>query len=215
MVVHDMRSPLLVLTGLLSFVQDELAASSVAHLSEDLALAVHAAASVNRMANAMLDVSRLEEGKFPLERRTHDVVALCRDAIRQFSAVDRARTIELTGIPKLEVVCDGEVVGRIVENLLSNAIKYTPPGSAIQVSVQLAGAQVRISVLDQGSGVPIEERGLIFDKFVVGASHVAQRLHSAGLGLAFCKLAVEAHGGAIAVEDAQPRGSMFWFSLPV
>jgi signal transduction histidine kinase len=215
MVVHDMRSPLTVLTSLLSFVQEELRGSSCAHLSEELALAVHATASVNRMANAMLDVSRLEEGKFPLERRAHDVVALCRDVIRQFATVDRSRSIELTGMPELEVVCDGEVVGRVVENLLSNAIKYTPLGSAIRISVQLMGEQARISMLDQGPGVSAEERKQIFEKFVTGEAQAVTKLHSIGLGLAFCKLAVEAHGGAIAVESGHPRGSVFWFSLPI
>lgn len=215
MVVHDMRSPLTVLTGLLGFVQEELAGSPVAHLSMELALAVDATASINRMANAMLDVSRLEDGKFPLDRRAHDLVALCRDATQPFLALDRTRSIELTGLPRAEVVCDGEVVGRVLENLLSNALKYTPSGSAISLSVHPAGKQARVAVRDQGPGVPAEDRSKIFQKFVTGDRHGLHTMHSAGLGLAFCKLAVEAHGGAIGVDDAEQRGSVFWFSLPL
>jgi K+-sensing histidine kinase KdpD len=209
-----MRSPLCVLTSLLSYAQEELERSSFTQLAEELTLAVHAAASVNRMANAMLDVSRLEEGKFPLDKRAHDVVALCREAVRQFATLDRTRPIELTGMRKLDVVCDGEVVGRVVENLLSNAFKYTPAGSAIQISVQLAEKEARVAILDQGPGIAAEDRKLIFEKFVTGAGHAAHMLRSIGLGLAFCKLAVEAHGGAIGVDPGHPRGSVFWLSLP-
>jgi two-component system sensor histidine kinase KdpD len=110
--------------------------------------------------------------------------------------------------------CDGAIVRRVVENLVSNAIKHTPADAPVCIAVRAAGDRVRIEVTDGGPGVPSEARERIFEKFGTVEMRREQKYHSAGLGLSFCKLAVQAHGGTIGVESAEPQGSVFWFELP-
>ena len=128
--------------------------------------------------------------------------------------LDRARTIAVTASTAVATECDGDVLGRVIQNLISNAIKHTPASGRIEVSVTSWGDRVRVEVADEGPGVPADARAAIFEKFGAPKARVEQKYHSAGLGLAFCKLAVEAHGGAIGITPRSPRGSVFWFELP-
>lgn len=213
MVVHDMRSPLMILMMQLDLLQDGVATLGE-EATEDLRIASQSAASINRMANELLDVSRLEEGKLPLALAEADPSTLARAVSERLAGLDRSRTIDAVAAPGLRVRCDHGLITRVLENLVSNAIKYTPRGGAICIRCEPRPAGVRIAVQDEGPGVPPEARSRIFEKFQTGTAHQEAGFHSAGLGLAFCKLVVEAHGGRIGIEDAQPRGSIFWFELP-
>ncbi|MGD9921307.1 MAG: sensor histidine kinase, partial [Pseudorhodoplanes sp.] len=109
--------------------------------------------------------------------------------------------------------CDGAIIRRILENLVGNAIKHTPAGSHVRISISKRDGLVRVEVQDEGDGVPEEAREKIFEKFVTIQNRRARAYRSAGLGLAFCKLAIEAHEGAIGVDPRTPHGSTFWFEL--
>jgi signal transduction histidine kinase len=166
------------------------------------------------MASDLLDVSRLEDGKMPLARAEQDLGAVAADVARALGVLDRERTIELEVEKVRPVSCDGSLVRRILENLIVNAVKHAPAGGRVKISVAPSPGGIRIAVRDDGPGVPLAARQRIFDKFETLAARKEQRYHSAGLGLAFCKLAVEAHGGRIGVDAAEPHGSIFWFELP-
>lgn len=213
MVVHDMRSPLMVLMGHLELLQPDVARLG-GQSGEDLDNAIRGARALNRMANDLLDVSRLEEGKFPLDSGRHDIVQIVERVAGAVGVLDRGRSIGVTASTAVSTECDGDVLGRVVQNLLSNAVKHTPPGGRIDASVTSWGDRVRVEVADDGPGVPAEARAAIFEKFGATKARVEQKYHSAGLGLAFCKLAVEAHGGSIGVTARSPRGSVFWFEIP-
>lgn len=214
MVIHDMRSPLASLVMLLEHMHAGLGAALGDDVAEDLRIAVQAAAAANRMANDVLDVSRLEDGKLPLDRSRHDLVALCRDVVAGRRGLDRSADVAIDGDGALLVDCDPGLVRRVIENLVGNAIKHTPAGCPIRVAARAGSGQVRVEVRDGGGGVPVEARAKIFEKFgTLGARHDGA-FHSSGLGLAFCKLAVEAHGGRIGVDAGSPVGSVFWFELP-
>jgi two-component system sensor histidine kinase/response regulator len=214
MVIHDMRSPLAALMTLLELVQRDASCKLGKRAAEDLQYAVQTAATVNRLANDVLDVSRLEEDKLPIERKLNDVVTICREVSAPLQALDRRRRIVVDATNAVEAPCDRDIVRRVLENLVSNAIKHTPTGGQIRISVVRDEAGVRVSVHDQGAGVPPEARSRIFEKFGTAECRNDQVYHSAGLGLTFCKLAVEAHGGQIGVDSAEPTGSIFWFVLP-
>jgi signal transduction histidine kinase len=109
---------------------------------------------------------------------------------------------------------DAELLRRVIENLVSNAIKHTPRDGRLRVDVASTPACVRIAVRDEGPGVPPNARERIFERFSATGLSTESGRHSVGLGLAFCKYAVEAHGGTIRVESAQPRGSTFIVELP-
>lgn len=214
MVVHDMRSPLAVLAGHLQLLRDSALERLDEEEAEDLNGAERATDVLRRMANELLDVSRLEEGQLPLRREEHDLAALVVTVVNDLGSVARERAIQLELPAVATTLCDASLIHRVLENLLGNAIKHTADGENLRVSVAADAQRVRVEVADSGPGVPAEARQRIFEKFAtLGATSTTQ--HSAGLGLAFCKLAVEAHGGAIGVEPRLPRGSIFWFELPL
>jgi len=214
MLVHDMRSPLMAIMGHLAMVEDEAKAKLGAESLGDLSAAARSAADISRMANDLIDVSRLEAQQVPIDWREHDIGAIIRDVADSFAGLDACRALELALPERLSVRCDGGLVRRVIENLLGNAIKHTPSSAAILVSAEVRPGGARVSVFDEGPGIPPEARERIFDKFAVASLRRDHRYHSAGLGLAFCKLAVLAHGGRIGVDPRLPRGSEFWFELP-
>jgi signal transduction histidine kinase len=210
MIVHDMRSPLSVLIINLGMIRADVTGEVQTSVDD----AIQAARSLNRMASTLLDVSRLEAGKMPLNLAPCDVGKLAETARTALAALDPARSIELSCPTPVTVSCDGDLVRRVLENLISNGIKHTPTGGRLQIEVVALPGRVRVWVQDEGPGVPVEAQQRIFEKFGAAAARKDQTYHSVGLGLAFCKLAVEAHGGSIGVERVVPRGSRFWFELP-
>jgi two-component system, sensor histidine kinase and response regulator len=214
MLVHDMLSPLSALTVLLADVQNDCGGELDQHIREQLRFAVEAARSVNRMANDILDVSRLEERKLPLDRKPNDVAEICREVASHLGMLDRTRAIDVDGTEPTEIVCDRGIVFRVVENIVSNAIKHTPRGGRIRIRTGINAGRARVTIRDEGHGIPLEARTKIFEKFGTLEVRRDMQFHSTGLGLAFCKLAVEAHGGTIGVERGEPSGSIFWFEMP-
>ena len=101
-----------------------------------------------------------------------------------------------------------------MENFVSNGIRSSPAGSLVRISIASGDGAVRVAVHDQGAGVAPEDREKIFEKFGTLADRQESSYHSVGLGLAFCKLAIEAHGGTIGVDAGVPAGCTFWFELP-
>ena len=214
MIVHDMRSPLTAL-----MIRLKLLTGPVATLDEDsrkdLGASLETVEVLSRMANDLLDVSRLEEGKMPVDRAVWDLTRMAGEVRAGLGAMDHKRQIDVESAGTVEVTCDGAIIRRIMENLVSNAIKHTPPGSGVCISIASRDGRVRVEVHDEGSGVPPEAREKIFEKFgTIRSRHDERMYHSAGLGLTFCKLAIEAHGGTIGVDPRVPAGSMFWFELP-
>ena len=215
MVVHDMRSPLTALTCHLRFLDEEAGAALGAEARDDLRIAMESSATLYRMTNDLLDVSRLEQNRMPLEIGSHDVAPIAQEVCAMLAPLDRTRTLRVECDGAQPVRCDATIVRRILENLVGNAIKHTPSGGTIRVSLAPSGAFLRLAVHDEGAGVPEEAHTRIFEKFGTADSTGSRRFHSAGLGLAFCKLAAEAHGGRIGLQNASPRGSVFWFDLPL
>ncbi|HYV97346.1 MAG TPA: HAMP domain-containing sensor histidine kinase [Gemmatimonadaceae bacterium] len=210
MLVHDLRSPLTVLLAQLQLLRNEVPA----RLSDDVNIAIGGAERLHRMTTGLLDVSRLESTCAPVKPALTNLTALTRGVVSFMRALDPDREIEMIGDFAVMWRCDEDVMRRVVENLVSNAIKHSPPRKPIRVSVMSVPCGVRIAVADQGRGVPAEARERIFEKFGAASLRSETGFDSTGLGLAFCKLAVESHGGRIWVEDGAPRGSVFIVELP-
>ena len=113
------------------------------------------------------------------------------------------------------VSADRDRIARVLVNLLGNAIRHTAPGGKIKVDARHSNGEITVCVSDTGEGIPSEFHAKIFDKFAQVESHRHRRSYSTGLGLTFCKLAIEAHGGRIWVESEPEKGSKFTFTLPV
>jgi signal transduction histidine kinase len=210
MIVHDMRSPLTALLVQLSVLKMDLS-GEMAEIVDD---ATRAARRLSEMANTLLDVSRLEEGKMPLTKVPVDLAKLAGEVRSTLGAIESERVIAVISAGPVIANCDAGLVRRVIENLVSNGIKHTPQGGRLSIEVKALEGRVRVAVQDEGEGVPEAVRHRIFEKFGAVAVRKDRTYHSVGLGLAFCKLAVEAHGGTIGVEDAAPHGSIFAFELP-
>ncbi len=215
MVVHDLRSPLLGLTGYLEMLDTDagpklsVAERSILSDARDIGLVLAG------MVNSLLDVSRLEQGKMPLQQTTADLDTLVQAAFSSLGSLTAQVSLVHTKQPTpLRVTCDAGLVTRVIANLVGNAVKFTPEGSLVTVAVERCGAGVRFSVVDCGGGIPPEYHRKIFEKFGQVEVRQDRKMYSTGLGLTFCKLAVEAHGGEIGVESEVGKGSTFWFTLP-
>ena len=210
MVVHDMGSPLQALGINLLLLRGAVSENK----RDVLQSACNVADELNQMINDLFDVSRLEESRMPVKRAVWDLAQIARDARAALGAIDATRLFDIECAGAVEVSCDGALVRRVIDNFVTNALRHTPAGSPIRISVARCEGRVRVAVHDQGRGVPPEARERIFEKFGMVEVRQESAYHSVGLGLAFCKLAIEAHGGTIGVDPGVPAGSTFWFELP-
>jgi len=216
MLVHDLKNPL---TGSLAASQMLLAhGQDLSDTARDfLDMAIRGQKRLVSMIEDLLDTARAEEGKLPLNLADNDLAPIIEQAVAEVALSAAQAEVHLITqfAPCAPVPSDADKVRRIVGNLLSNAIKFSPRGSSITVSLNCTPEQAVVAVQDTGPGVPLELQERIFDKFAqVEAAAGGHRL-SVGLGLTFCKLAVEAQGGRIWTESVPGEGSTFSFSLPL
>ena len=214
MIVHDMRSPLMVVSGsfeVITHEQDRLSPTQ----KKFVTMGQNAGRELIEMVTTLLDVSRMEGGTMPLSRVSCDIRKMAQAAVESVAVLGQQNqlTLRVTG-DSANAEVDRDITHRVFVNLLGNAIKFSPEGGTIGIGISATGQAVRVTVTDQGPGIPPEYHQAIFDKFEQVESRKKNRKYSTGLGLAFCKLAVEAHGGQIGVESEVGAGSTFWFSLP-
>lgn len=212
MLVHDLRSPLLGMTQMIEILE----ATGLARFEHDQQECVEylhkGCRQLSHMIDSLLDVSRLEAGEMPLNKQECDIVQLAESAVELLRPAVGGRLVGIAALERpLMAWCDQELIRRVIVNLFDNALKNTPDNGRVEVSIQRHGNSVKVIVTDNGVGIPPEAHKRIFEKFVQLDGQ--RRKRSAGLGLAYCKLAVEAHQGAIGIESAKNRGSTFWFTL--
>ncbi len=217
MLVHDLQGPLGNILSSLELVRNDLPLDSDETLRSMLDVAFRSSQHLETLVSSMMDISHLEAGHPITERMPInsgdliDYVLAVEESDLEQRGITPMRTIS-SGLP--QVLGNESMLRRVLLNLLDNALKFSHQGQTITINVQPDedSSMVRFSVIDQGQGVPEVYRDLIFEKF--------QRIRSGssssglGLGLAFCRLAVEAHGGSIWVEDAPAGGACFCFTVP-
>jgi signal transduction histidine kinase len=215
MIVHDLRSPLSIVTGYVGQLQRIAKGKLGERESKYVAEALRGAQDMRDMITTLLDVGRLEDGQMPLRLENIDIGEIVRDAATRFAPILDRRVLRCDTPPhSMLLQCDADVIRRVVANLISNAIKYTKSDGHIVVGIEQIDDAATIKVSDDGAGIPVDQHKHIFEKFGQIAGGGEHR-HSSGIGLAFCRMAVEAHHGRIGVESEPGRGSTFWFALPV
>ena len=219
MIVHDVRNPLGNIISSLELLKDSLQDPTMTPAPGALVnIALRSSRRISLLVESLMDMTRMEAGQFTLTTTTARLDTLIEHAVDFVKpTADRKRVPLRTEIePNLPpVLINVNMIERVVVNLLDNACKFVAPGQAVTISARLGdGADVYISVHDDGPGILPEDQRRIFEKFSRGAG-VGGQTPGTGLGLAFCKLAVETHGGRIWVESEIGRGSTFTFTLPI
>ena len=177
--------------------------------------ALHTTRTIIRLVNSVLDVSKMESAEMRLRLVPADIAAVARESVDELeSLVGTRQLVRKWPEDPVMAIVDRDVVSRVLQNLLGNALKFTPATGAITVEVEANDDMVRVAVSDTGPGIPREYRERVFEKFGQVDAVLRGQRFSTGLGLTFCRLAVEAHGGRIGVDSEVGRGSTFWFVLP-
>ena len=217
MIVHDLRTPL---TSLLSGLQTvPLVGDLNALQAEMVQIAAHGGETLLGMINDLLDVEKMEQQTVPLARTQLSADTLIAQATLQVTLLAASQDLTLVselalGLP--EFTGDEDKLKRTLVNLIGNAIKFTPRGGTVTVGASCGSANdLLFFIRDTGEGIPADALERIFEKFGQVENRQAGRKMSTGLGLTFCKLAVEAHGGRIWAESAPGSGSVFFFTLPL
>lgn len=217
LLVHDLKSPLASIASVIESLLSDVALPAAAR--GGLAILDSASGSLRRMIMNLLDVARSEEGALTLATTDVPAASLFAELTAQGArrAAQRGQSLAhavAPGTPALRV--DADLTRRVLENLIDNCIKYGPRNGHIRLSAAaLDDGFVELRVEDDGAGIPPAQRERIFDKYVRLSVDAAEHQRSSrGLGLTFCKLAVEAHGGRIVVDDCEPHGARFRVTLP-
>lgn len=215
MIIHDLRSPLAGVYTYLQLLQLELNGDLDPKRREYLDDSIAILNRVQDMTNAVLDVSRYESNQMPMSRVRVELDEVVTEAIRSLGSAAAPPRVQVEP-SKAPVIawCDREIIRRVVANLVGNALKFTPEVGQVRVTMRREERNVEVAVTDTGRGIPPEHQQRIFEKFGQVGGPADRARHSAGLGLTFCKMAVEAHGGVIGVNSAVGKGSTFWFRLP-
>lgn len=220
MIVHDLKAPLTAITGGLSVFLDHIEKDT--SFSQDIRkLVINAHRSAKRLVGLIqdiLDVSRMEESKLPIKKSPTnlcDLVVGCVQTLEPLAQQSNVNLVCEATDKQAQANVDRGLIERVMSNLISNSIKFTEPGGKVTAGVRSLPheKQVEFVVADTGIGIPQEHLEKIFDKFFQSTGHESSR-KGQGLGLAFCRMAVESHGGKIRVESGQGKGSCFFVRLP-
>ncbi|HAS43354.1 MAG TPA: hypothetical protein DCS93_22935 [Microscillaceae bacterium] len=207
MIVHDLKNPLNSIIGL-----------SDARLESAYTSINHAGRRMQTLVMNILDVQKMEEAQMTLSQEKVQVVPLLQDACYRvrFPMQDKKIQVHLEVQSNATLAIDIELITRVLVNLLTNAIKYTPQNGAIWLKAEATESKFyKMSVADNGVGIAPESLDKVFDRFQQVDSPQQNFKGSSGLGLTFCKLAVEMHQGQIGVASVLGEGATFWFTIPL
>ncbi len=241
MLSHDLKSPITAIVGSIDLVRDGRLGPVNKEQQEYLESALESSSEMVEMIDTLLDVHKFEAGKMVLEFKEEDPELLIQRTISRYRSVAQRAQVNLYATVEDElppVRVDRTKFGRLLSNLLSNAFKFTPEGGEIEVRAEVAVAGpalvgriptwnypaleisdrtrfLQLTVRDSGAGIPAEALADIFDRFVQARTRHAEKPRGTGLGLAFCRKVMDAHGGYIWAESAVGQGSSFIALFPL
>jgi len=215
MIVHDLRTPLTSIIGGLQLIVDT---EYEQELTEEFVSAgLVSAKRLLEMVNTLLDINKMEKGELELDLGEVDFNHLAEQAGEQLAGlvIEHNHDLELDLDRRCPPIwADAEKLQRVIVNLLGNAVQFTPGGGHIRLQSHCTGDMLQFSVSDDGPGIPEQEQDRIFEKFGQAETRREGHKYSTGLGLTFCKMVAEAHGGRIWVDSELGKGSTFSVSIP-
>jgi signal transduction histidine kinase len=214
MVTHDIRAPVTSVKAFLGNIEAGTYGDVPERLLESSKVAERSLSRVYAMVSDLLDLEKLDSGTMKLDPTQVNIRSICQEAIETVSAEANRRDVELTlTSADIQVSADEKRILQVLVNLLSNAVKVAPTKTTVRVQAQVQDGLAKVSVIDQGPGIPKEDLTRVFERFSQVATPRAAP--GIGLGLAICRSLVELHGGAIAVFNNEDAGACFSFTIPV
>ncbi|MEI6564419.1 MAG: hybrid sensor histidine kinase/response regulator [bacterium] len=218
MIVHDLRNPAWGITCYLELIKKNEASSLSPTAGELINEALAYSTQMMEMINTILDVNKMDAGLLKLTLSSCDLESLCRQVAEDMGPRKGARTLIVESQTSSSgVKADTPLIKRVITKLVTHALRATPDeGGRIQLRITSAKDCIRVTVEDNGRPIPAHHHGSLFDKYAPAEAVIkGESQYSPGLGLSFCKLAVEAHGGRIGVQsEPGGQGNQFWFELP-
>ncbi|MBM3270012.1 MAG: hybrid sensor histidine kinase/response regulator [Candidatus Sericytochromatia bacterium] len=213
MLLHDLRTPLESVRLAVSLLGGQAPED---RRKELVAMANGGLIEVVDLVEGLIEGYRLDEGELVLDRRDVNISQLAAAIVSRFALIAKQRQMRILpeiAPPDLRAYADERILRRVLNNLVGNALKYAEPGD-IRVRAVIEGRRLKVEVIDSGPGMEPEVRDRAFDRFFHQGRRRDKHQGGFGLGLAFCKQAVEAHGGEIGIDSAQGRGTRVWLFLP-
>lgn len=211
-IAHDLRGPLTIILGYAQIWARQEHGRSPLIDRRSVAATQHAAESMRRLIDDLLDASRIGAGRFEIRPRPTDLVAVIRQVVSQQQATTTAHRIVVQAPEHLNGTWDAQRLSQLLTNLVSNAIKYSPGGGDVELTVEAMAESVRVCIVDHGIGLSPEHISCLFQPFYQANRQTG--LKGTGLGLFIARGIVEAHGGRIWVTSTPGKGSTFCFELP-
>lgn len=214
-IVHDMKSPISSIHASLEVLKMLTDDSTSSEVQKMIKVAYRGTDRLLEMAATLLDLKKLEDGELELDRQNVDFLDVLESALEKLEDYrDRIQIVSDALPSNLPTFIDPVAIRRVIVNVLDNAIRYSPRDSSVSVSLSVEDQQIRLLIKDSGPGIPEEYLDQIFDKYAQVRKECDKCLPG-GLSLAYCKLAVEAHGGKISLSSKSGEGSTFVIYLPL
>jgi len=214
---HELRTPLTSIMGSLGLIAGGIGGELPAQAKSLIDIACANASRLVRLTNDMLDIHKMESGKMRFDPRVQELMPLVVEAVetsRNYAGQFGVRIEFVQELHGVKAEVDADRLSQVLANLLSNAVKFSPGGSSISVKVGQVDGFIRISVADQGPGIPPEFRSRIFQKFCQADASNTRQQGGTGLGLSISKAIVEQMGGRIGFESSTKHGTVFHVDLP-
>jgi signal transduction histidine kinase len=215
-VSHELRTPLTSISGFLEMLQEE--EEEVGETARSyLDVIRRSTGRLHQLVEELLMIAQIEAHRVELDPVLLDLGALASDSVEALRpvAAENGVSIELVAESSVEVRGDARRLAQVIDNLITNAVKFTPTGGSITVSVQGNGRSVLLGVTDTGIGIPVDEQGQVFSRFFRSRNAAQGAIAGTGLGLAISRSLVEQHGGTIALESEEGRGTNVTVTLPL
>ncbi|NJM08141.1 HAMP domain-containing histidine kinase, partial [Candidatus Gracilibacteria bacterium] len=214
---HDLRTPLTVILGQAQLLQRRAIRAGLDERNQrTLDTIAEQAERLNQLIAALLDLSRIQEGRLTIQPESLDLGALLTRVVSEVQSMETVHAVILRPLPSpLILDADPLRLEQVLRNLLSNAVKYSPQGGTITIWAERNGQQVQVHISDQGIGIPDEALPHLFTRFYRAPNATVQTTSSLGIGLFVVRELVHAHGGTITVTTAVDQGSTFTVSLPL